>query len=196
MRLGVVGIAVLAVAGLVTHFRGQASFARRTPAVASIGAAALPPSPREIPVGARLPALTLLDDSGQPVTLSSVRGKPTVLLFFRATSCPICRSQLTAFAQTAARFEAAGIQVVATSPDSPAALAEMRRELGLRMRLLSDAGEQAVSALCGGLAHCQILADSAGVIRWGAFSESWCHPPPPEVLLAALRDAPVASAEH
>jgi peroxiredoxin len=164
--------------------------------VTSTGAAALPPSPREIPVGARLPALTLLDDGGEPVALSSVRGKPTVLLFFRATSCPICRSQLTAFAQTAARFEAAGIQVVATSPDSPAALAEMRRELGLRMRLLSDTGEQAVSALCGGLAHCQILADAAGVIRWGAFSESWCHPPPPEALLAALHDAPLASAER
>jgi peroxiredoxin len=106
-----------------------------------------------------------------------------VFLFFRAKSCPLCRSQLGAFAAVAARFRAAGVVVVASSPDSPSTLAALRRELGLPMRLLSDADEQAVNALCGGVAHCQILVDARGVVRWGTFSESWGHPPTPMALL-------------
>jgi peroxiredoxin len=156
----------------------------------SDAASALPASPREIPVGTLLPPLMLADDRGERVSLASLRG-PTVLLFFRATSCPICRKQLAAFAKVAARFSAAGVAVVAASPDMPGALAKLRRELDLPMRLLSDGDEQAVNALCGGLAHCELLIDAKGVVRWGAFSESWSHPPEPgALLLEAVRQPP------
>ena len=148
----------------------------------SNAASELPASPREIPVGTPLPPLVLADDRGERVSLGSLRG-PTVLLFFRATSCPICRKQLAAFAKVAARFHAAGVAVVAASPDMPDALAKLRRELDLPMRLLSDRDEQAVNALCGGLAHCELLIDAKGIVRWGAFSESWSHPPEPDALL-------------
>ncbi|HEY4185102.1 MAG TPA: hypothetical protein VGP07_08535, partial [Polyangia bacterium] len=94
------------------------------------------------------------------------------------------------------RFSAAGIQVVASSPDGPAVLAELRLQLGLPIQLLSDADEQAVNALCGGVAHCQILVDDDGIVRWGAFSESWSHAPSPEALLAAVRQAPLATVER
>ena len=154
--------------------------------------AALPAPPREIPVGTRLPPLVLTDDRGQAVPLSSLRGAPTVLLFFRAASCPSCRAQLTAFAAAAAKFRAAGVEVVASSPDSPETLADARERLHLPMRLLSDTDEQAVSLLCGGLAHCELLADARGVIRWGAFSETWSRVPPPETLAEAARQLPPA----
>jgi peroxiredoxin len=194
IRLGAAGLSLAGMLGVSWHFLGKTPHASPAGSPSAPTGLPLPAPPREIPVGAPLPSLTLTDDHGERVTLASLRGAPTVLLFFRATSCPVCRSQLASFAGVEARFQAAGIQVVAASPDPPGALAEMRRDLKLSMRLLSDADEQAVNALCGGLAHCQILADAAGVVRWGAFSESWCHPPPPEALLAALRETPTASA--
>jgi len=151
---------------------------------------ALPRPPREIPVGTALPALILTDDGGRAVPLASLRGAPTVLVFFRTASCPSCRAQLTALAAAAPRFRAAGVEVLAISPDSPAALATARTQLHLPMRLLSDADEQAVSVLCGGLAHCELLADAGAVIRWGAFSESWSRVPSPEALAEAGRLLP------
>jgi len=42
----------------------------------------LPPSPAELAVGA-IPEFTLPDGAGRPVTLSSLRGAPTLLLFYR-----------------------------------------------------------------------------------------------------------------
>jgi len=180
------GLAVVALASLT----GATTFLLR--ADPSSAASALPASPSAIPVGTRLPPLVLTDDRGEPVALGSLVGAPTVLLFFRATSCPLCRGQLAAFAKVAARFRAAGVQVVAASPDMPAALAKLRRELDLPMRLLSDGGEQAVNTLCGGLAHCELLLDARGVVRWGAFSESWSHPPEPDaLLLEAIRQPPL-----
>ena len=173
------GVCLLAVGAVIFRF-GSPRRAR----------SALPASPREIPVGAPLPPVVLTDDRGQAVSLASLRGAPTVLVFFRASSCPSCRAQLTAFAAAAAKFHDAGVQVVATSPDPPATLATLRSELHLPMQLLSDADEQAVSVLCGGLAHCELLADARGVIRWGAFSENWCHVPAPETLAEAAQQLP------
>jgi peroxiredoxin len=175
--LAMMGLAVLTGAGGCGRLR-RAGGAAPPP---------LPAAPREILVGRPLPPLVLADDHGVPVALASLRGKPTVLLFFRASSCPLCRAQLAALAGAAGGFLAAGAEVVAASPDTPATLADLRRELQLPIRLLSDADEQAVNALCGGVAHCQILVDPQGVVRWGAFSESWSHSPSPEALLDAVR---------
>jgi peroxiredoxin len=192
VRVGL-GLAVALLAVGAGHFMRRASRAGQS--IVALRTDALPVSPREIPVGSPLPPLALADDAGQPVALSSLRGAPTMLLFFRASTCPICRTQLQALAAVATRFSAAGIQVVASSPDGPAVLADLRLQLGLPIQLLSDADEQAVNALCGGVAHCQILADADGIVRWGAFSESWSHAPPPEALLAAVQ-APLASGER
>jgi peroxiredoxin len=154
---------------------------------ASAPPAGLPAPPREIRVGQMLPRLVLADDRGRATTLAEAgAGAPTLFLFFRAASCPICRAQLRALRDAEARFRSAGVSVVACSPDTPETLAALRSELGVPMRLLSDTGERAVNELCGGVAHCQIFADAAGVIRWGAFAESWSHPPAPEAVLAAL----------
>jgi peroxiredoxin len=185
-RLGLAVLALGLLIGAEYLLRAHPSDAANAADV-SASAAELPASPREIPVGMRLPSLVLADDRGERVALGSLRGAPTVLLFFRATSCPLCRTQLAAFSKLAARFHAAGVQVVAASPDMPAALAKLRRELELPIRLLSDGDEQAVNALCGGLAHCELIVDEKGVVRWGAFSESWSHPPEPEALLQAAR---------
>src|SRR5258708_39689667 len=48
-----------------------------------------------VTVGEEAPDFTLKDTKGDPVTLSSARGKmPTVLVFFRGYWCPFCAHQL------------------------------------------------------------------------------------------------------
>ena len=43
----------------------------------------LPPAPAELSIGSAAPDFTLPDEAGHPVTLSSLRGKPTLLVFYR-----------------------------------------------------------------------------------------------------------------
>jgi peroxiredoxin len=77
------------------------------------------------------------------------------------------------------------VRVVAISPDAPPALARLRRELHLRFLLASDPEERSVAALCGGLAHCLVLLDAAGTVRWAGGSERWSQAPPLEIVLQA-----------
>jgi peroxiredoxin len=77
------------------------------------------------------------------------------------------------------------VRVVAISPDPPSALRRLRRDLHLDFPLVSDAGERSVAVFCGGLAHCFVLLDAAGTVRWAGASERWSHVPPLETLLQA-----------
>jgi hypothetical protein len=43
----------------------------------------LPPPPKDIAVGTMAPDFTLPDETGRPVVLSSLRGHPTLLVFYR-----------------------------------------------------------------------------------------------------------------
>jgi len=154
-------------------------------AAAMLLAAMLPAAAPGLPIDRALPSLVLRDDTRASVALDTVRGKPSWLLFFRGVYCPSCRAQLEALKTHAAEIESSGVELIAISPDQPEALARLRSDMGLSFRLLSDSSEAAVTALCAGLAHCQLLADSKGVVRWGAFSESWSAATAPETILQA-----------
>lgn len=68
------------------------------------------------------------------------------------------------------------------SPSSPAELERLRTELGVSFPLLSDRDELAVSALCAGVAHCMIVTDPGGLVRWGSYTESWAEGPAPTAV--------------
>ncbi len=62
----------------------------------------------------------------------------------------------------------------------------MKQSLNLPFTLLSDPTQRVVGT-CG-LAHCALLLDKDGVIRWGVLTENWQQRlPPAAVLQAALR---------
>jgi peroxiredoxin len=151
---------------------------------------ALPPSASWLPSGTKLPEFVLKDDAGREVSSASLVGKPAWLVFFRGVYCPACRAQLADIARHAREAEAVGVQIVALSPDAPEALARLRAELGVTFALWSDEREGAASALCGGVAHCQLLVDAQGTLRWAAVSESWSDVPAPVAILQAI--APLA----
>jgi peroxiredoxin Q/BCP len=84
------------------------------------------------------PDFTLPDADGNPVTLSSYRGKRTILYFYPAAMTPGCTTQACDFRDSLSALHAAGVSVLGVSPDSPARLAEFKKRDGLTFPLLAD----------------------------------------------------------
>ncbi|GAB4168667.1 MAG: peroxiredoxin-like family protein [Geothermobacteraceae bacterium] len=103
-------------------------------------------------IGNAVPAVVLEDDSGQKVRLDHlVRGKPTVLIFYRGGWCPYCNMQLGDLARVESRLLTLGYQIIAISMDSPQFLRESRARHHIDYTLLSDRDAHAAKAF--GLAY-------------------------------------------
>lgn len=88
--------------------------------------------------GDKAPAFTLTDDHGNEVSLSDFAGSTVVLYAYPAAMTPGCTTQACDFRDSLSALQAAGIQVVGISPDSPAKLAKFREKDGLTFPLVSD----------------------------------------------------------
>ena len=88
--------------------------------------------------GDKAPAFTLTDDQGNEVSLSDFAGSTVVLYAYPAAMTPGCTTQACDFRDSLSALQAAGIQVVGISPDSPAKLAKFREKDGLTFPLVSD----------------------------------------------------------
>ena len=146
----------------------------------------LPATPRELASQGTAADFTLFDASGHPVTLSALRGRPVLLVFYKGAWCPFCRKELARLAGEAPPFLAAGVQIVAISGDAQEAAARMKERFGLPFTVLADP-ELHVVPRCR-VSHCLVLLDAAGVVRWGAFTENWRGATPYDrVLQVAMR---------
>lgn len=67
----------------------------------------------------KAPSWKLSDAAGNTYSAESLRGKPTVLIFFLGGGCPLCMKQLSTFAPWDSKFEEAGIQIITVSTDAP-----------------------------------------------------------------------------
>ncbi|GAA0206422.1 thioredoxin-dependent thiol peroxidase [Cytobacillus oceanisediminis] len=102
--------------------------------------------------GDTAPDFTLPDDTGQEVTLSSLRGGKVIVYFYPAAMTPGCTKQATDFSGALDDLQAEGYTVVGISPDKPEKLAKFRERDGLTITLLSD-------------------VDRSMMTAWGAFGE-------------------------
>jgi peroxiredoxin Q/BCP len=84
------------------------------------------------------PEFTLTTDSGEPLSLSDLRGGRVILYAYPAAMTPGCTTQACDFRDSLGSLQAAGYQVVGISPDPPAKLARFRDRDGLTFPLLSD----------------------------------------------------------
>lgn len=109
------------------------------------------PAPRLSP-GDPAPDFTLLDDAGNEVSLSSLRGRKVVVYFYPAAMTPGCTKQACDFTESLESLRGAGYEVLGISPDKPEKLARFRDKEALGIRLLSDPDKAVMSA-------------------WGAFGE-------------------------
>ena len=77
----------------------------------------------EVPVGTdtgqRAPGLSGTLDDGSDFALEARPGAPTVVLFYRGSSCGLCRLRLQRLAENLPAYERAGSDVVAVTLDPP-----------------------------------------------------------------------------
>lgn len=100
-------------------------------------------------VGATLPAISALDQTGSTRTLASLAGENgTVLLVTRAADwCPYCQQQMIGLEGARTQIEARGYHVVTISTDTPEELARFSERRNIGYTLLSDEQAQIVRQL-------------------------------------------------
>jgi peroxiredoxin Q/BCP len=90
-------------------------------------------------VGRLAPDFTLPSDGGEPITLSSLRGRFVVLYFYPEDDTPGCTVEACEFRDVLPRFEGLDAVVLGVSPDSVESHRAFREKYSLPFTLLSDA---------------------------------------------------------
>lgn len=124
-------------------------------------------------VGTEAPDFTLPSTTGEPVTLSSFRGKqPVLIAFFPLAFTSTCTAEMCAFRDDYDQFARHGVAILPISVDSKDSLREYRAKLGLDAEMLSDFRRE-VCARYGVLLPAKFyanrsyfLVDKAGILRW------------------------------
>lgn len=92
----------------------------------------------KIKVGQEAPDFTLRDEDNAEVRLSSLRGRPVMIVFFPLAFSPVCQGEMCAIRDGWAGFEQAGAKVLAISRDSRWALKAWKEQQGFKHTLLAD----------------------------------------------------------
>jgi mycoredoxin-dependent peroxiredoxin len=89
-------------------------------------------------VGSEAPDFILKDENGKDVTLSDLRGRNVVLMFYPLAFSGVCTQELRDISSAADRYQAANAEVIAVSVDSHYTLAAFKRDEDLKAHLLAD----------------------------------------------------------
>jgi len=100
----------------------------------------------KVKVGNKAPDFTLLDDSGEKVKLSSLRGKKVVLYFYPRDNTPGCTQQACDFRDAKRKFDRQEAVILGVSPDKETTHEKFKSKFKLPFRLLADP-EKKVSKL-------------------------------------------------
>jgi peroxiredoxin len=131
-----------------------------------------------LPVGVPAPDFTLSDAAGQPVTLSKLRGKNVLLVFYPLDWSPACSDQLSLYQSELAEFQRLHTQVLAVSVDSLYSHGAWAAVRGIRFPLLADFNPRGEVARRyhvwreqdGFSERALFVIDAAGVIRYAHVS--------------------------
>ena len=91
-----------------------------------------------IDVGAKAPDFTLMNHDREPVSLSSLQGRPVVLAFFPAAFSSVCATELCTLRDSLGRLNNTSAQVFGISVDTFFALKAFHNSQELTFPLLSD----------------------------------------------------------
>lgn len=98
-------------------------------------------------VGDRAPEVSLHDERGQPLELSSLwQAKPCVVSFVRHLGCPFCREHVQDLREAYGRLVEAGGEVAVVTMATPAQAAAFRTQQQLPFACLSDPERRAYEA--------------------------------------------------
>ena len=90
-------------------------------------------------VGSTIPDAKLKDQNNKNIELKNMlKGKASLLVFYRGGWCPYCNRHLQALAQSKDALDKLGIQIIAISPDSADKLTKSMKDVKIDYTLLSD----------------------------------------------------------
>ena len=99
-----------------------------------------------IEAGTPAPSFTLTSDTGETVSLESLRGQPVVVYFYPKDDTSGCTSEARDFSRLAPEFRKAGVAVLGISPDSVESHRKFHAKHGLAVRLAADEDKQVANA--------------------------------------------------
>jgi peroxiredoxin Q/BCP len=97
-------------------------------------------------MGSDAPDFSLPDEGGGTVTLSALRGRPVVLVFYPGDNTPGCTKQLCQFRDDWAQAKTLGVEVFGINPQNARKHADFRRKFQFPFPLLVDQGQKVAEA--------------------------------------------------
>jgi glutaredoxin-dependent peroxiredoxin len=120
-----------------------------------------------ITIGQVAPDFTLFDSEKNPVTLSGLKGKNVLLLFFPQAFTSVCTKELCGIRDNITRYQSVNASVFGISVDSVFTLGKFKEEQQFNFPLLSDFNKE-VSTAFDTIYHDWIL-NMRGVSKRSAF---------------------------
>ena len=162
-------------------------------------------------VGLTLPDdLPFVEHGRGPIAASELRGRPTVLLFYRGNWCPLCMAQIGEIAELWREVEALGAQVALVSPQDEGHTRKLAARHGVAFRYLRDEKLEAARRLgivnpdgtpAGMIGYdgdtvlpTLVVTDAEGRIVYADQTDNYRVRPTPDTVLGALRAAGLAPA--
>ncbi len=148
-------------------------------------------------VGDKAPDFTLFSDAKQSVTLSELKGKNVVLLFFPLAFTGVCTKELCTMRDDIATYQGLNATILAVSVDSPFTLEQFKIQQNLNFPLLSDFNatvaeqygslyEDFVMGMKRVAKRSAFVIDSAGTVQYADVLESAGDLPNFEAVQATL----------
>jgi len=120
-----------------------------------------------VEIGKEAPAFALFDTEKKKVTLSDLKGKNVLLLFFPQAFTGVCTKELCAIRDDISRYNNASAEVIGISVDSVFTLNKFKADQQYNFTLLSDFNKE-VSAAYDTL-YTDWILDMKGVSKRSAF---------------------------
>ena len=148
-----------------------------------------------IQAGETAPDFTLRNQDGEKVTLSEMRGRKVLLVFYPSDFSPVCSDQLSVYQEVIPQITATETTLLGISIDHVWAHKAFRDKLGLEFPLLADfhpRGEVAQSYGAylpdyGTANRSLVLIDEEGVVRWVHESPTPLEIPGANLIFDALQ---------
>jgi glutaredoxin-dependent peroxiredoxin len=132
--------------------------------------------------GDRAPGFVLHDTTKKEVSLSEVKGKPVLLLFFPLAFTSVCTKELCSVRDNLGFYNNINAEVFGISVDSPQTLAKFKEDQRLNFTLLSDFNREASLAydvlyehfgwMKGVSKRAAFIIDKEGIIQYAEVLEN------------------------
>jgi peroxiredoxin len=154
-----------------------------------------------LPPGTAAPEFTLKRAPRETTTLSKLRGRPVILVFYPADWSPVCSDQLAVYNEVLPEFQQHGAELLGISVDGAWCHAAFAKDRKLRFPLLADFEPKGAVASAYGVYRAAdgfseralFVIDAAGVIRWSYVSPVGVNPGAEGILAALEALHPAAS---